>query len=362
MKFLLLYTLIITASSIFHAAGNNGQHYSPHSEIIETLDKLYVRYLNDYELSHFHTNDDYSLHTIDQELSNHITQLIIDKKSKILSNNIIKKLKNEKKLCNHFLSMLYLIYWKHPQYRQYCLETITRLCNTIWAESIDASTLSVILTFTACDMTFTPLTETILKKTKYDPNLYIEGYHLIAWCIMMDSPDLLRLIISKGADIKLPALEQNCSIVYSYHAGAHSPLMIGFLMFSHSHIDKTHPITFLQFRGNARGSITFRCLLGLLNKRERYNGIKLAQELYTQGCPVAIEFNEIIMLTHLLGIEYKEKCEKNSIIWTEQNKWRDLYQYIKKLEVQQLDNDLEKVSKKLVPLIIHSYNYDEALY
>ena len=68
------------------------------------------------------------------------------------------------------------------------------------------------------------------------------------------------------------------------------------------------------------------------------------------------------MLTHLLGIEYKEKCEKNSIIWTEQNKWRDLYQYIKKLEEQQLDNDLEKVSKKLVPLIIHSYNYDEALY
>lgn len=75
MKFLLLYTLIITACSIFHAAGNNGQHYSSDFEIIATLDKLYVLYLNDYEISHFHTNDDYSLHTMSQKLSHHITQL-----------------------------------------------------------------------------------------------------------------------------------------------------------------------------------------------------------------------------------------------------------------------------------------------
>lgn len=111
----------------------------------------------------------------------------------------IQSMNDSSEARNLFLSCLFLTYWKHPESRMQIMEfTENKLCNYPPFYALSETNLALILYFAAYDAAFVKLAISILEKAQYDPNTYIEGYHLLAWCILADYPEMLKLLIRKG--------------------------------------------------------------------------------------------------------------------------------------------------------------------
>ena len=288
---------------------------------------------------------------------NECSALTDEEKQQKLVREILNKIKTYRNCPGHdeaagceLLEELYLIYGKHPDIRAELLQGMRELAQKLTPPS--ESEFAVAVHFSAADAGFEALTAELFKHSNYNPNASVDGYRLLAWSLLADSPFLMDLLLKRGANAKINAV---CGYWitparYYNNAGTLSPTFIGILMDSHCLIREP------EFRNYGSGAPNLRLVLPhLLYCRQRTNGITLAKQLLQHGCKIVHTGSTKIMLVHLLATP-NISLQKENNNYHFQDKWSELYSYIIEQENIQLEQNNYNDSYERIPLIMSASN------
>lgn len=255
---------------------------------------------------------------------------------------------NEENL-NWFYTTLYLVYWRYPEGRRNILCFLEgAFLKQKGLLMFSEPHLSIMMRFSALSSEFEPLTSMLLENGRYNPDTYVDGYHLCAWAVLADSPGLLRTLISRGGHADRPAVMGARVTPFRLYC-EHSPVtnLIGMVMNSHAVVKTGAPEKL--FGGNGRPDHSFD-LPHLLVARDRNHGIELVHILYESGCPVIQVSRKSCLVTHLIGDRNIADISKNSGTYRKQKNWDDLNRYVRLLEsVEMICHGVKKKRKRMLP-------------
>lgn len=270
----------------------------------------------------------------------------------------LRGLETDEERLQRFYTMLYLVYWRYAERRQQILSFLEndslRLSSVL---TLGAPQLLIMMRYNALSSDFEQLTSFLLKNGNYNPDSYIDGYHLCAWAVLADSPRLLNILIGKGAHVKYPAVAGTRVTPFrAYCEPSPHPNLIGMIMDSHA-VVKTRAGE-APF-GNGRPDHSFD-MPHLLAARDRRHGVELLQVLHLHGCPVIASYRRACLVNHLIGTRNIKDLERDSGLFRKQENWDYLYTYLRLLEsIEMKYCGVSRKHQKLIPFEVFPDNCDE---
>ena len=269
----------------------------------------------------------------------------------------LQGIENDQEKLKRFYTMLYLVYWYNAERRREILSFLENVnLRQRGALTLGEPPLQMMMRFNALSSDFEPLTSFLLENGNYDPDSYLEGYHMCAWAELADSPRLLGILIEKGAHVASAAVQGTRVTPFRiYCEPSPHPNLIGMLMDSHA-VVKTRrgeaPF------GNGRPDHTLD-LSHLLAARDRSHGVELLHMLHRQGCPVVSVYRHACLVNHLIGERNITDLQKNNSLFRKQKNWDTLYTYLRLLEsIEMKYYGVNRKRQELIPFEFFPENCD----
>ena len=259
-----------------------------------------------------------------------------------------------------FITGTQLVLWKHPENHERVIRLYQKVIqNEFWQHKYinkleKEKALSLLLFFLAVNHHAEKTALLVFRSVDYDEQQYFSGITLASWAILADSPDLLHLFIKKGASADKPYTDKGmCTPLVIYFAKSPAPNSLGFLMMSHSRLEKNvYGENIAWDESNKFPILTSNLLSSLLCCRERTHGVELATMLIQHGvkCIVSTDLREY-STSYIYDSVMHDSTDSAEL---HQQKWPEIYTYIQGQENKYREEKGYKKGEKDVYMLLYS--------
>lgn len=280
----------------------------------------------------------------------------------------IKTLENDSKAISsdttvkqllEFITLTQLVLWKHPEYLDRIISLYQKVIQSDFFQCkyIDKlekeKVLSLVLFFAAINQHAEKIALLVFSSADYDEQQYFAGITLASWAVLADSSELLHLFIKKGVSTEKAYTNNGIyTPLVAYFAKSPAPNSLGFLMMTHSRLQKnTYGENMAWDESHNFPILTSNLMRYLLCCRERTHGVELATMLIQHGarCIVATDLREYS--TSCIYDTVMHDSNNSTVLY--QKKWTEIYTYIQEQEKKYREKEGYKKGDKDVYMLLY---------